>query len=239
MLTSIRATARRPCRRFTLVELLVVISVIAILASMLLPALSKARDTAKASQCTTRLRDFGLWSEMYRDDFDGFYLPNSVSEGAYALNFVNGVAPYLGSLANTSAAVGPAKNYFLCPSSGYVPKTSPSSTEIYANWANISTGWRICNYMINAYFGYGNLNDPNQAKTWGQKRHTGSINPSVQLYHAEIKSASPQVGYYKRLDNVIHPHRGGYSTQMSFVDGHVEARPYPIIAALDRSFRFY
>jgi prepilin-type processing-associated H-X9-DG protein len=221
-----------------LIELLVVVAVIAILASMLLPALAKARDTAKSSQCTSRLRDFAMWSEMYRDDYADFYLPNSVYGTGYLnLNFVNGIAPYLGPLANTSAAVGPAKNYFLCPSSGYVPKSSPSSAEIYANWANISTGWRVCNYMINAYFGYGNL--ATQTALWHPKRHTANINPSLQVYHAEIKTASPQVGYYNITSNVIHPHRSGASTNLSFIDGHVESRVYPVSNAVNKTIRFY
>jgi len=114
---------------FTLIELLVVIAIIAILAAMLLPALSRAKESSKRIACLNNLRQLNLALQMYADDNEGRFPPRS-------------------SVARWPTQLEPAYHnlsMLRCPSDGQNPKTNPSDPNRYpadaAPRSYIINGW--------------------------------------------------------------------------------------------------
>jgi len=79
---------------FTLIELLVVIAIIAILAAMLLPALSAARERARSASCTTKLKNGGLAMYMYAGS-NKDYLPRYIGDYINGCSFDYRSVPYI------------------------------------------------------------------------------------------------------------------------------------------------
>ena len=205
-------------RRFTLIELLIVIAILAILAGLLLPVLSSSRDRARLAQCISNIRDLTLMHNLYADASGGYFCPawdTSFSSWESSSNH-RGPGILARVVPETSAASG---RVFECPSAKSTLYTNLSWTARYAGYG--------LNYLLS--FSSPSASPPNYRPC----RITQVKNPSklVMLSDAACFLAgsngrpAPTAYLYNPSSG-----KGGYAdfrhsgaSVVSFVDGHAVA----------------
>ncbi len=195
---------------FTLIELLVVIGIIALLAGLLLPALSRAKQQANRVKCTNHLRQLGLALTMYADDHQGQFPPRRQRTNAWMITL---------------------KRYYSDPKILRCPNDSFRSDRSY-----VINGWNDYFETILSppdYIRY-------QRWLWPDGMRASAIpNPSETISFGEKKSASRHVhmdfsqGKGNDVEQIEHGRHGagagkknGGGSNFAFVDNSVRYLPY-------------
>ncbi|TAK93152.1 MAG: prepilin-type N-terminal cleavage/methylation domain-containing protein [Verrucomicrobia bacterium] len=184
-------------RAFTLIELLVVIAIIAILAALLLPALSRAKEKANAATCLNNLKQWGLATQLFAGENED-YLPkdgapngSSVNEGWYIdLPKVIGQLTYREVPWRTNATADPGRSIWICPSN---PRRS--------------TGTNLFHYCLNEHVNASGSGNQVKLVTIRLPANT------VWLFDNGGLAAVAQ-------QNNVHSNLHGVGAQFTFLDGH-------------------
>jgi len=205
---------------FTLIELLIVIAIIAILAAMLLPALNKARDKARASQCIGNLKQISIGQFGYQDAFGGHFPAAWLATDTAAQSWFLKIAPYTGVTLKWNSTT--QISAFRCL----------ANPALYGSNAALATGGTrySVNYSNNYHLGISTsaadamknsqIRQPSEVCITVDSQQSPNTTPTIPCAYYNIMLNSARNNYYADSNRPGIIHENG--ANMLFVDGHIK-----------------
>ena len=221
-----KCISRISALRFTLIELLVVIAIIAILAAMLLPALGKAREKARATTCINNLKSMGMMFTMYHDDFEEYlpsyycykYYPSSGDRQVWQLFLTD-----YWNVAGVASDAKPANNYtsaelyragkkkmgaFSCPSAAE-DKVEPMD-------------YGENHFLASAAYGVAADASPEKYRLFKTTQFKGGISSLMMLADARTYALASENDVYTSTNNNPPCYRHANGLNILYLDNHAE-----------------
>jgi prepilin-type N-terminal cleavage/methylation domain-containing protein len=199
-------------RAFTLIELLIVIAIIALLAALLLPVLSRAKSAARRTVCISNTRQINLGLRLYADDHGDAVRATTNKEALY-VTYKESLPPYL-----SRSGSGTNDQLFACPADDF-DCDDPAINNLFSFWNPPPA--RKCFHRqqttrYSSYFFNGLSPDEPDAHL-GQKPFSTVREPSRVVLIGELSGAFGLSAHARR-----EPYQFNNAPNvMSFVDGHV------------------
>jgi prepilin-type N-terminal cleavage/methylation domain-containing protein/prepilin-type processing-associated H-X9-DG protein len=212
------ARMKRPPKAFTLVELLVVIAIVALLVSILLPALAKAQEQARSLLCSTRLKNQHIIHFMYTDDNDGWFFQDWL--------WFRDMVAYKSSTDQTKGTELTFK-MFECPTSlGYGehqmsnPLAPPSNSEGYwrSGFATADPPWVEGGHGFNGLMNGVSWSGTKHRKIDGHKNYAETA-MTIDAWNPYWNLKDLGAGW--TADYVVSYRHHGRRANVAWLDGHV------------------